>query len=134
MTGARDPARCFHCGEANPQRTSWRAAIAGADAFFCCPGCLAVAQTIGAAGLSSFYALRERECAPQRNADAAGQQPGEAGAASTLIRTGAGGLSDVALLLDGMLLMAWNVVKTVAIGRAADAEIPSVAGAVPAAA
>jgi len=102
MTGARDPARCFHCGEANPQRTSWRAAIAGADAFFCCPGCLAVAQTIGAAGLSSFYALRERECAPQRNADAAGQQPGEAGAASTLIRTGAGGLSDVALLLDGM--------------------------------
>ena len=38
------------------------------------------------------------------------------------------------LFLAGMLLMAWNVVKTVAIGRAADAEIPSVAGAVPAAA
>ena len=56
----RDPAHCFHCGEPNPPNSSWRVAIGGADALFCCAGCLAVAQTIGAAGLSSFYTLRER--------------------------------------------------------------------------
>src|SRR5678815_5277535 len=36
------------------------------------------------------------------------------------------------LFLAGMLLMAWNVVKTIAIGKAADAEIPTGAGVVPA--
>jgi Cu2+-exporting ATPase len=100
MTGPRDPARCFHCGEPNPPHASWRASVDGADATFCCAGCLAVAQTIGAAGLSSFYALRARECAPQRYLDARPAQPGDAVAA--WIRPADGGLSDVALLLDGM--------------------------------
>jgi cytochrome c oxidase cbb3-type subunit 1 len=36
------------------------------------------------------------------------------------------------LFLAGMLLMAWNVLKTIAIGKAADAEIPTGAGVVPA--
>jgi cytochrome c oxidase cbb3-type subunit 1 len=38
------------------------------------------------------------------------------------------------LFFAGMLLMAWNVVRTIAIGEAADAEIPSGVGIVPAAA
>jgi cytochrome c oxidase cbb3-type subunit 1 len=38
------------------------------------------------------------------------------------------------LFFTGMLLMAWNVVRTIAIGEAADAEIPSGVGIVPAAA
>jgi Cu2+-exporting ATPase len=98
--GVRDPAHCFHCGEPNPPRSSWRGAIDGQDAFFCCAGCLAVAQTIGAAGLSSFYALRQRECAPQRDGQS---EPVAAGSyAATWIRPAADGMSDVALLLDGM--------------------------------
>jgi len=99
-SGVRDPAHCFHCGEPNPLRSSWRAVIAGAEALFCCAGCLAVAQTIGAAGLSSFYALRERESAPQR--DEPSEPVIEAACNSTWITPGDDGLSDVALLLDGM--------------------------------
>jgi len=38
------------------------------------------------------------------------------------------------LFLAGMLLMAWNVMRTIAIGKAAEAPIPPVPGAVPAAA
>ena len=38
------------------------------------------------------------------------------------------------LFLAGMLLMAWNVVRTIASGKAADAEIPTAAGIAPAAA
>jgi cytochrome c oxidase cbb3-type subunit 1 len=38
------------------------------------------------------------------------------------------------LFLAGMLLMAWNVARTIAIGRAAEAPIPAAAGALPAAA
>jgi cytochrome c oxidase cbb3-type subunit I len=38
------------------------------------------------------------------------------------------------LFLAGMLLMAWNVVRTIAIGRASEASIPAAAGVVPAAA
>jgi Cu2+-exporting ATPase len=99
-TGVRDPAHCFHCGEPNPPRSAWHVAIDGADAFFCCAGCMAVAQTIGAAGLSSFYALRERESAPQRDEH---REPVDEGSyASTWIRPAADGLSEVALLLDGM--------------------------------
>jgi cytochrome c oxidase cbb3-type subunit 1 len=38
------------------------------------------------------------------------------------------------LFLAGMLLMAWNVVRTIASGKAADAEIPTAAGIAPVAA
>jgi len=43
-------------------------------------------------------------------------------------------LAGGALFLGGMLLMAWNVMRTIAIGKAAEAPIPPVAGALPAAA
>ena len=38
------------------------------------------------------------------------------------------------LFLSGMLLMAWNVIRTIGIGKATEAPIPSSAGIVPAAA
>jgi len=98
--GVRDPAHCFHCGEPNPPRSPWRTTIGAADAFFCCAGCVAVAQTIGAAGLSSFYALREHDSAQQR--DGQSELVTEAACASTWIRLGDDGLSEVALLVDGM--------------------------------
>ena len=91
-TGVRDPAHCFHCGEPNPPGSSWLAVIAGADVFFCCAGCQAVAQTIGAAGLSSFYALRGRESAPPR--DGQFEPVSAASSASTWTRLGDDGLSD----------------------------------------
>jgi Cu2+-exporting ATPase len=51
-------ARCYHCGEVNPTGATWRLTLDGADREFCCAGCRAVAQTIRAAGLESFYARR----------------------------------------------------------------------------
>ena len=36
------------------------------------------------------------------------------------------------LFLSGMLLMAWNVARTIAIGKATEAPIPAAAGALPA--
>jgi Cu2+-exporting ATPase len=53
-----DGSACFHCGEPNPQPERWRAVIDGTAASFCCAGCLAIAQTIHAAGLDAFYAQR----------------------------------------------------------------------------
>ena len=102
LPDALDAARCFHCGEPNPPHTSWHAAMGGADAFFCCAGCLAVAQTIGAAGLASFYALRERESAPQRDIVADDKHAIDAADAATWLRAADDGATNVALLLDGM--------------------------------
>ncbi len=50
--------RCYHCGEANPPGATWLLALEGAERSFCCAGCRAVAQTIRAAGLESFYSRR----------------------------------------------------------------------------
>ncbi|MGE5169886.1 MAG: heavy metal translocating P-type ATPase [Rudaea sp.] len=93
---------CFHCGDENPAQTPWRATIDGVDASFCCAGCLAVAQTIRAAGLSAFYARREG--ASPRSDVAAGdaERTSEAAAAEGLIVDAGGGLREVALLVDGM--------------------------------
>ena len=49
---------CFHCGLPNPPGRRWQAEVKGAERAFCCAGCLAVAQTIHAAGLDGFYAAR----------------------------------------------------------------------------
>ncbi len=56
--GSENCARCYHCGEVNPANATWRLTLDGADRGFCCAGCCAVAQTIRAAGLESFYARR----------------------------------------------------------------------------
>ena len=81
----------------------WRAVVAGAPREFCCAGCLAVAQTIHAAGLDAFYDRRT----------VAADRPGDArttsGRAGTIRRRRPGfvralppGGREVALLLEGM--------------------------------
>jgi len=93
--------RCFHCGEVNAPRSNWRAEFDGTCERFCCAGCLAVAQTIRAAGLSSFYALRERPSAQARD-EAATASDSDDEAVSNMARDVAGGCREVPLLLDGL--------------------------------
>jgi Cu2+-exporting ATPase len=56
--GAGNAGLCYHCGATNPRRGRWHEVVNGAPRDFCCAGCLAVAQTIDAAGLAGFYANR----------------------------------------------------------------------------
>jgi len=58
-SAAADSRLCFHCGEAIPPSSPWRALVDGGERCFCCAGCLGVAQTIRAAGLDRFYRRRE---------------------------------------------------------------------------
>jgi Cu2+-exporting ATPase len=95
--------RCFHCGDVNPAGSTWRVDVDGVAEDFCCAGCLAVSQTIRAAGLAAFYALRDRR-GPTGAVDA-GNEGNPACAAdvpSELVRDLGGGLRETALLLDGM--------------------------------
>src|SRR2546427_13245273 len=57
-SGARDPSLCYRCASPNPAAGPWRAVMHGASREFCCAECLAVAPTIDAAGLESFYVQR----------------------------------------------------------------------------
>lgn len=57
---------CFHCGLPNPADTApdrprYHALVLDEKRAFCCPGCVAVAESIVASGLSSYY--RERDSA-----------------------------------------------------------------------
>ncbi|TWG79602.1 Cu2+-exporting ATPase [Cupriavidus gilardii J11] len=55
-TAAGGDAACFHCGQrldANPP--AMQALIAGKPRDFCCAGCLALAQTLDAAGFAHLY-------------------------------------------------------------------------------
>ncbi|ART79310.1 heavy metal translocating P-type ATPase [Oceanisphaera avium] len=58
---------CFHCGEALPSGQRFELTIEGVAQPFCCPGCLAVAETIIDCGLASYYQHRS---APAPKADA----------------------------------------------------------------
>ena len=58
-----DTASCFHCGAPNPRDVVWRELVEGTPRAFCCAGCLAVSQTITAAGLDGFYASRTESAA-----------------------------------------------------------------------
>ena len=98
LSPGRD-ARCFHCGDVNPRGARWHADIGGARAFFCCAGCLAVSRTIGAAGLASFYALRQRN---SMTLDAIDYAATDADAASASATDVGEGICEVALLLDGL--------------------------------
>jgi Cu2+-exporting ATPase len=56
-------ATCFHCGLPAPDHKRYRLRVGEEERGFCCPGCLAVADTILGMGMESYY--REREsCAP----------------------------------------------------------------------
>lgn len=58
---------CFHCGEVVPSGSRFELDIDGISQPFCCPGCLAVAETIIDCGLASYYQHRS---APAPKADA----------------------------------------------------------------
>ena len=100
---------CYHCALPNPAPGRWRATVNGAEREFCCAGCLAVATTIDAAGLASFYAQRtvaaDRAGADGADGAAADDEwtrwddaAGEAG----LVRADASGNAEVSLLLEGI--------------------------------
>lgn len=50
---------CFHCAEACPTDTPFRATLDGVSREFCCAGCQAVAETIYQSGLGSYYSYRQ---------------------------------------------------------------------------
>ncbi|WP_039849707.1 heavy metal translocating P-type ATPase [Grimontia indica] len=49
---------CYHCGEPVLTGDSYKVEIQGATRIMCCPGCEAVATTIVASGLTSYYEYR----------------------------------------------------------------------------
>lgn len=49
---------CFHCGEPVLTGDSYKVEIQGISRIMCCPGCEAVASTIVANGLTSYYEYR----------------------------------------------------------------------------
>lgn len=49
---------CFHCNEAIPAGSSFTLLIEQQERQFCCPGCLAVAETIIDQGLGDYYKFR----------------------------------------------------------------------------
>lgn len=54
------PADCFHCGLPIPANTNFHANVLQAAQYFCCRGCLAVAETITSCGLENYYLDRDR--------------------------------------------------------------------------
>src|SRR5205823_8778051 len=106
MTVAADGAVCFHCGAINPCDTRWRATIDGRTRGFCCAGCVAVAQTIDAAGFQSFYAQRTGSASPISPVDSDVEQQrrriADAACAAGLVRNNGNNRCEAALLIDGM--------------------------------
>jgi Cu2+-exporting ATPase len=49
---------CFHCNEAIPANSDFILTIERQERQFCCPGCLAVAETIIDQGLGDYYKFR----------------------------------------------------------------------------
>jgi P-type Cu2+ transporter len=98
---AHADSRCFHCGDDNPPGSSWRARIDGVDARFCCAGCLAVAQTIRAAGLSAFYSRRDA-AAPRGGLDVQEAASFEAAAQDAVVVAVDETHSETALLVEGL--------------------------------
>lgn len=52
---------CYHCGLPVPPGSHFVTEIDGRERRMCCPGCLAVAQTIVDGGLDNFYRHRDRQ-------------------------------------------------------------------------
>ena len=55
---------CFHCGLPVLEPGRYRARLLGAERELCCAGCEAVATTIAAAGLESYYETRTDSAPP----------------------------------------------------------------------
>ena len=49
---------CYHCGGDLTSDNLYEATLGGSPRYFCCAGCLAIAQTIHGQGLEAFYARR----------------------------------------------------------------------------
>jgi len=49
---------CFHCGLPNPPSEKIKSKILGEQRYFCCLGCLAIAETLMENGLTDFYKFR----------------------------------------------------------------------------
>ena len=49
---------CYHCSSTIAPGEIINADLAGISHSFCCPGCMAIAQTIHGEGLEVFYARR----------------------------------------------------------------------------
>ena len=94
---------CFHCGAPNPANRLWREEVDGVSRNFCCAGCLAVAQTISAAGLADFYSNRTADAV--RLAAAAVDEWtrwDESAAAAGLVHATGPDRVEAALLLEGL--------------------------------
>ncbi|MFO1302251.1 MAG: heavy metal translocating P-type ATPase [Burkholderiales bacterium] len=96
-----DASTCFHCGEANPSGGRFRLVVDGRERSFCCPGCLAIAQTIDAAGLAPYYRQRTAAGRPAEEDDASDRHAAQAVAAG-LVRSAGAGQHEAALLLEGL--------------------------------
>ena len=53
---------CYHCSSTILPGELIEADLAGVSRAFCCPGCMAIAQTIHGEGLEVFYARRAQAC------------------------------------------------------------------------
>jgi P-type Cu2+ transporter len=96
-------ANCYHCGTPNPPGPRWTATIAGVPRGFCCAGCLAVAETLHAAGLDNLYAGRT-EVALRADSAVTDEWTrwGDAAEAGGLVRDAGDGQREASLLLEGM--------------------------------
>src|SRR6266567_3130180 len=107
LANAREPASerpvdpCFHCSEPVPSGTRWRTDLEGAERSFCCAGCLAIAQTIRAAGLADFYAKRTAPAATPSEAKDEWTQY-DMVADDPRIATRAGDAREISLILEGI--------------------------------
>jgi Cu2+-exporting ATPase len=92
---------CFHCGSPSPRGERWSAVIDGVEQRFCCGGCLAIAQTIGAAGLTAFYAKRTA-CAERPGISEDWEHYDAAGESAGWIARVDANLRESSLLLEGI--------------------------------
>jgi Cu2+-exporting ATPase len=92
---------CFHCGDATPDASRWRHAIAGAERAFCCAGCLAIARTIDAAGLAPYYERRTAS-GPRADDDASERARHVAQAIAAGLVVEADGACEASLLVEGL--------------------------------
>src|SRR5437016_4067736 len=95
------PDPCFHCSEPVPSGTRWRTPVEGAERSFCCAGCLAIAQTIRAAGLADFYLKRTAPAATASEDEDEWTQYDIVAGDSHMV-TRAGDAREVSLILEGV--------------------------------
>ena len=53
---------CYHCASTILPGELVETQLAGVNRSFCCPGCMAIAQTIHGEGLEVFYSRRAQAC------------------------------------------------------------------------